>query len=93
MDAFNDELESFKDRIRKRAQAKLEEAMRQVEEVGFMLRNILICAFICFVLGFVYKYEYIAIQEERQKRLGPGGLDPVEVFESLPLVRIFSLAM
>lgn len=54
MDAFNDELESFKDRIRKRAQAKIEEAMLQVEE------------------------------EERQKRLGPGGLDPVEVYESLP---------
>lgn len=53
-DAFNDELESFKDRVRKRAQAKIEEATRQVEE------------------------------EERQKRLGPGGLDPVEVFESLP---------
>lgn len=53
-DAFNDELESFKDRVRARAQAKVEEAMRQVEE------------------------------EERQKRLGPGGLDPVEVFESLP---------
>lgn len=35
MDAFNDELESFKDRIRKRAQAKLEEAMRQVEEVNY----------------------------------------------------------
>ena len=33
MDAFNDELESFKDRIRKRAQVKIEEAMRQVEEV------------------------------------------------------------
>lgn len=24
------------------------------------------------------------MQEERQARLGPGGLDPVEVFESLP---------
>lgn len=23
-------------------------------------------------------------EEERQKRLGPGGLDPVEVFETLP---------
>ena len=34
MDAFNDELESFKDRIRKRAQVKIEEAMQQVEEVG-----------------------------------------------------------
>jgi len=27
-----------------------------------------------------------AEEEERQKRLGPGGLDPVEVFESLPKV-------
>jgi cell division cycle protein 37 len=25
-----------------------------------------------------------AEEEERQKRLGPGGLDPVEIFESLP---------
>jgi len=56
MDAFNDELNSFKDRICKRAQAKLEDAMREVEE------------------------------EEKQKRLGPGGLDPVEIFESLPEV-------
>jgi len=29
-----------------------------------------------------------AEEEERQKRLGPGGLDPVEVFESLPQVSI-----
>lgn len=29
-------------------------------------------------------------QEDRQKRLGPGGLDPVEVFESLPLVSMLS---
>ena len=27
------------------------------------------------------------LQEERQKRLGPGGLDPVEVFETLPKVQ------
>ena len=27
-------------------------------------------------------------EKERQERLGPGGLDPVEVFESLPKVRI-----
>ena len=26
------------------------------------------------------------MQEEKEKRLGPGGLDPVEVFESLPKV-------
>lgn len=25
-------------------------------------------------------------EEERQKRVGPGGLDPVEVYESLPTV-------
>ena len=28
---------------------------------------------------------------ERQERLGPGGLDPVEVFESLPEVRILQI--
>ena len=32
-DAFNDELESFKERVRKRAQVRLEEAMKEVEEV------------------------------------------------------------
>ena len=52
--AFNDELTSFKERIKKRAAEKVEAMMKEVEE------------------------------EERQKRLGPGGLDPVEVFESLP---------
>lgn len=30
-----------------------------------------------------------AEEEERQERLGPGGLDPVEVFESLPIVSFF----
>ena len=32
-DAFNDELESFKARVRARAQARIEEATKQVEEV------------------------------------------------------------
>jgi len=45
--AFQDELEAFKKRIRKRAEEKLEEY-------------------------------------EREERLGPGGLDPLEVLESLP---------
>lgn len=53
---FEDELQAFKDRIRKRAQEKLEAAIAEAEE------------------------------EERKKRLGPGGLDPVDVFESLPQV-------
>jgi len=53
-DGFFEELNAFKDRIRRRAKEKLETAMKEAEE------------------------------EERQKRLGPGGLDPVEVFESLP---------
>jgi cell division cycle protein 37 len=53
-DGFFDELNAFKDRIRKRAAEKIEVAMKEAEE------------------------------EERQKRLGPGGLDPVEVFETLP---------
>ncbi|XP_022063017.1 hsp90 co-chaperone Cdc37 [Acanthochromis polyacanthus] len=53
-DAFNDELESFKERVRGRAKIRIEKAMKEYEE------------------------------EERQKRIGPGGLDPVEVYESLP---------
>jgi len=48
--AFYSELDAFKERIKKRAQEKIAEAM----------------------------------EEERKERLGPGGLDPVEVFESLP---------
>ncbi|XP_068606460.1 hsp90 co-chaperone Cdc37 [Brachionichthys hirsutus] len=54
-DAFNDELESFKERVRGRAKIRIEKAMKEYEE------------------------------EEKQKRMGPGGLDPVEVYESLPL--------
>ncbi|XP_065125771.1 hsp90 co-chaperone Cdc37 [Paramisgurnus dabryanus] len=54
-DAFNDELESFKERVRGRAKIRIEKAMKEYEE------------------------------EERQKRLGPGGVDPVEVYESLPV--------
>jgi len=54
IDAFNNELEAFKQRIKDRAKIKLEEAMKEVEE------------------------------EERQARLGPGGLDPLEVVETLP---------
>lgn len=54
VDAFNDEIESFKNRIRERAKVRIEAAIKQVEE------------------------------EERKSRLGPGGLDPIEVLESLP---------
>lgn len=54
IDAFNDEIEAFKNRIRERAKVRVEAAIKQVEE------------------------------EERQARLGPGGLDPLEVLETLP---------
>ncbi|XP_026761371.2 hsp90 co-chaperone Cdc37 [Galleria mellonella] len=53
-DSFDDELEQFKARIRKRAAEKIQEAVREAEE------------------------------EERKARLGPGGLDPLEVMEELP---------
>ncbi|GIY19253.1 hsp90 co-chaperone Cdc37 [Caerostris extrusa] len=53
-DAFNAELESFKERVRERAKARIQRLIEEAEE------------------------------EERQKRLGPGGLDPIEVMESLP---------
>lgn len=55
-DAFDHELELLKERVRNCAQARMESAVKEIEE------------------------------EERQKRLGPGGLDPVEVYESLPKV-------
>lgn len=32
-------------------------------------------------------------EEERQARLGPGGLDPLEVFESLPDVSHFVIVL
>lgn len=51
---FDDELKSFIGRVKDRAQARIDKAMKEYEE------------------------------EERQKRLGPGGVDPVEVYESLP---------
>lgn len=51
---FEDELKSFIQRVKDRAQARIDKAMKEYEE------------------------------EERQKRLGPGGVDPVEVYESLP---------
>ncbi|XP_043940506.1 hsp90 co-chaperone Cdc37 isoform X2 [Protopterus annectens] len=54
-EAFNDELEAFKERVRGRAKIRIEKALKEYEE------------------------------EERKKRIGPGGLDPVEVYESLPL--------
>ncbi|XP_013186265.2 hsp90 co-chaperone Cdc37 [Amyelois transitella] len=53
-DSFDDELEQFKNRIRKRAAEKIQEAIQEQEE------------------------------EERKARLGPGGLDPLEVMEELP---------
>lgn len=55
-DSFNDELNMFKGRIKKRAEEKYRTAQAEIEE------------------------------EERIERLGPGGLDPIEVFDSLPEV-------
>lgn len=51
---FEDELKALNGRIKKRAQEKLEIAVREAEE------------------------------EEREQRMGPGGLDPVEVYQTLP---------
>lgn len=58
---FEEELKNFKAKIVRRAQEKLDAAVKELEET------------------------------EKQKRLGPGGLDPVEVYESLPTVSIVSL--
>ena len=35
---------------------------------------------------FLIIFGFQEMEKERQARLGPGGLDPVEVFESLPKV-------
>ena len=54
-EGFYEELNAFKDRIRRRAKEKIDLAIKEAEE------------------------------EDKAKRLGPGGLDPVEVLESLPI--------
>ena len=59
VDAFQDELQGFIQRVEGRAKVHIEEAIKKAEE------------------------------EERQKRLGPGGLDPLEVMETLPLVSYY----
>lgn len=53
---FENEIKSFKERIRARAVVKIQEAIAEQEA------------------------------EEKAARLGPGGLDPVEVFDTLPEV-------
>jgi len=53
-DVFEDEISSLIERVKDRAQARLEEAKAKMAE------------------------------EERAARVGPGGLDPIEVLESLP---------
>lgn len=55
---YSDEVEAFKERLRKRARDKREEAISEIEA------------------------------EEKVKRIesSPGGLDPLEVLESLPEV-------
>jgi len=54
MKNFTEELDSFKGRIKERAQVRIDEAIKRYEE------------------------------EEREKQLGPGGLHPQDVMETLP---------
>ena len=56
IDAFEDELKGFIERVQGRAKVRLDEAIREAEE------------------------------EEKKQRMGPGGLDPVEVMDTLPPV-------
>ena len=60
--AFDDELTAFKERIRRRAEEKIEEQLEEARREE---------------------------EEDRLARLGPGGLDPVEVYETLPDVSYF----
>ncbi|KAI6657919.1 Hsp90 co-chaperone Cdc37-like [Oopsacas minuta] len=54
VEAYEDEVKGFIERVKVRAQVRIDKAMKEYEE------------------------------EERKKRLGPGGLDPADVMETLP---------
>jgi len=70
MQGLDDEVKSFALKIKERAKVKLEE--RKKEREG---KNI-------FVGEDGKEYEYVELSKE--ERLGPGGLDPIEVLETLP---------
>ena len=47
LDAFEDELSSFISRVKKRAQARVEEAMKEYEEVGEGCAYVHVCVSVC----------------------------------------------
>ena len=47
LDAFEDELSSFISRVKKRAQARVEEAMKEYEEVGEGCAYVHVCVCVC----------------------------------------------
>ena len=61
--AFEDELVAFKDRIRRRAKEKIQEAIDEEEEE---------------------KRKELEAGKSQRIAESPGGLDPIEVLESLP---------
>lgn len=71
---FFEELQAFRERVKTRAKQKVEDAVKQYEEVDLFKKK--------------KSINIRFFQEERKKRLGPGGLDPVEVMESLPKVKV-----
>mmetsp|Transcript_10116 Transcript_10116/g.18422 ORF Transcript_10116/g.18422 Transcript_10116/m.18422 type:complete len:353 (+) Transcript_10116:110-1168(+) len=70
MQGLKDEVESFAEKIKARAKVKLEEQAKEREEKK------------TFVGEDGKEYEYVELTKE--ERLGPGGLDPLEVLETLP---------
>ncbi|GAB5365972.1 hypothetical protein AAMO2058_001104500 [Amorphochlora amoebiformis] len=72
MAGIADEVESFSKKIQERAKVKLEEARKEREEKGVKT----------FVGEDGKTYEYVELSKE--ERIGPGGLDPIEVLQSLP---------
>lgn len=94
---FDLEVESFKERIKKRALEKIEEALAEQEVrtffVEFCFNGQFLIANRCSIAHsnlMEFKNDGNFQEEERQARLGPGGLDPVEVFETLPEVKTFT---
>mmetsp|Transcript_29543 Transcript_29543/g.71985 ORF Transcript_29543/g.71985 Transcript_29543/m.71985 type:complete len:366 (+) Transcript_29543:145-1242(+) len=70
MQGLNDEVDSFAEKIKARAKVKLEERAKERENKK------------TFIGEDGKEYEYVELTKE--ERMGPGGLDPIEVLETLP---------
>lgn len=85
---FDDSVESFIDRIKKRAVEKAKEMVGLFDMFSVLLSPLVISQ-AADKAKRAAETEGDAVSPEgevlsKEERMGPGGLDPVEVFESLP---------